>query len=216
MLMTGIYGASGFGREILPLIKQESESRGSLVFIDDGSELETVNDTPVLSFDAFLERPAVLKRVTVAISDSAVRKILFTKLFDHQIQIFDVVAPNVCMFDCINLGTGYILAPFVTLTSNIQIGVGFHANLYSYVGHDCRIGNFVTFAPGVKCNGNVVIEDNVYLGTGVIIKQGSPNKPLVIGEGSVVGMGAVVSKSLEPNSLVVPQRSKVVRKRGLV
>lgn len=41
-------------------------------------------------------------------------------------------------------------------------GRHFHANLYSYVEHDCVIGDFVTFAPGVKCNGNVVVEDYAY------------------------------------------------------
>jgi acyl-[acyl carrier protein]--UDP-N-acetylglucosamine O-acyltransferase len=38
-------------------------------------------------------------------------------------------------------------SPFVTLTSNITIGKHFQANLYSYVEHDCVIGDFVTFAP---------------------------------------------------------------------
>ena len=98
---------------------------------------------------------------------------------------------------------GAILCPFVTLTSNIQIGRHFHANLYSYVEHDCVIGDFVTFAPGVHCNGNVVIEDGAYIGAGAVIKQGLPGKPLVIGAGAVVGMGAVVTKSVPSGATVV-------------
>ena len=74
--------------------------------------------------------------------------------------------------DEVQLGEGAILSPFVTLTSNIRIGRHFHANLYSYVEHDCMIGDYVTFAPCVKCNGNIVIEDHVYIGTGAVIKQG--------------------------------------------
>jgi len=79
------------------------------------------------------------------------------------------------------ISEGAILCPFVTITSNAKIGVGFHAHIYSYVAHDCVIGDFVTFAPAVKCNGNVEIGDNVYIGTGAIIKQGKHNKPLKIG-----------------------------------
>jgi acetyltransferase-like isoleucine patch superfamily enzyme len=94
------------------------------------------------------------------------------------------------------------LCPFVTLTSNVTIGKNFQANIYSYVGHDCTIGENVTFAPGVKCNGNVVIEDNVYIGTGAIIFQGKQGKPLRIGEGAVIAAGSVVTKSV-PKGMTV-------------
>ena len=93
--------------------------------------------------------------------------------------------------------------PFVTVTSNIRIGKHFHANLYSYVEHDCVIGDYVTFAPAVKCNGNIVIEDHAYIGAGVIIKQGKRGQPLVIGKGAVVGMGAVVTKDVPAGATVV-------------
>ena len=101
------------------------------------------------------------------------------------------------------VGAGAVLSPFVTITSNVRIGQHFHANLYSYVEHDCVVGDFVTFAPGVHCNGNVVVEDHAYIGTGAILKQGQPGKPLVIGRGAVVGMGAVVTKSVAPGVTVV-------------
>ena len=72
-----------------------------------------------------------------------------------------------------DIGEGSLLCPFTCLTSNIKIGKFFHANIYSYVAHDCIIGDYVTFAPGVKCNGNIHIEDHAYIGTGAVIKQGT-------------------------------------------
>ena len=91
----------------------------------------------------------------------------------------------------------------MTFTSNIRIGRGFHANIYSYVEHDCRIGDFVTFAPGVHCNGNVHVHDHAYVGTGAVIRQGTAERPLVIGEGAVIGMGAVVTKDVPAGVTVV-------------
>lgn len=91
----------------------------------------------------------------------------------------------------------------MALTSNIKIGRYFHTNIYSYVEHDCQIGDYVTFAPSVKCNGNVVIENNAYIGTGAIIRQGKPGKPLVIGKHAIVGMGAVVTKDVPAGVTVV-------------
>ena len=105
-----------------------------------------------------------------------------------------------------------MLCPFVTLTSNIRIGQQFHANIHSYVAHDCVIGDFVTFAPGVHCNGNVVIEDHAYIGTGAVIKQGQPGQPLVIGKGAVVGMGAVVTRNVSAGTTVVGNPAKLFLK----
>lgn len=101
------------------------------------------------------------------------------------------------------IGSGAILCPYTIVTSNAKIGRFFHCNIYSYIAHDCVIGDFVTFAPDVHCNGNVIIEDHVYIGTGAMIKQGSSDKPLIIGKGATVGMGAVVTKSIAPNITVV-------------
>ena len=92
--------------------------------------------------------------------------------------------------DEVSISNGAIICPFVTLTSNITIGKNFHANIYSYIAHDCIVGDNVTFAPSVKCNGNVIIKDNVYIGTGAIIKQGKENNPIILGANSVISAGS--------------------------
>lgn len=123
-----------------------------------------------------------------------------------------MTAANVVQMDDVQLGVGAVLSPFFTLTSNVRIGRHFHANLYSYVEHDCVVGDFVTFAPRVHCNGNVVIEDHAYIGTGAILKQGQPGQPLVIGRGAVVGMGAVVTKSVAPGATVVGNPARLMER----
>ncbi|MEO5587237.1 MAG: DapH/DapD/GlmU-related protein, partial [Novosphingobium sp.] len=62
--------------------------------------------------------------------------------------------------------------------------------------------DYVTFAPGVRCNGNVAIEDHAYIGAGAVIRQGLPGAPLRIGRGATVGMGAVVTRDV-PDGMVV-------------
>lgn len=212
----GVYGASGFGREVIPLLKQQnSGSDTSLVFIDDGDVGSPLNGVSVVNFDEFLSIKNLSKEVCLAIADSQVRKLLFEKIEANNIDHKSIYADNCVVMDGVTIGANSILCPFVTLTSNIKIGKSFHANLYSYVGHDCEIGDFVTFAPGVKCNGNVRIENNVYVGTGAILKQGKPGKPLVIGEGAVIGMGAIISKDVPPGAIVVATPSKPLERKGL-
>ncbi|MNE26870.1 2,3,4,5-tetrahydropyridine-2,6-dicarboxylate N-acetyltransferase [compost metagenome] len=71
----------------------------------------------------------------------------------------------------------------------------------------------MTFAPAVKCNGNIHIEDHAYIGAGAVIKQGTPDKPLVIGKGAIVGMGAVVTKSVPAGVTVVGNPARILEKK---
>lgn len=217
MKLFGIYGASGFGREVMPLARKQvsSEEEAKLVFIDDGKTNEACNGHEVVGFDEFLRFKASEKRACLAIADSKVRRSLFDKLEENNVQHWSVFAENTVMLDNCQVGENSVLAPFVTLTSDVRIGKSFHANLYSYVAHDCDIGDFVTFAPGVKCNGNVRIDDNVYVGTGAIIKQGKPGRQLIIGEGAVIGMGAIISKNIPAGAMVVATPSKPLERKGL-
>lgn len=206
----GVYGSSGFGREVMPLVAQQfgGDPGKELVFIDDAPGAAALNGRPVLSFDQFLAAGADRKQVCLAIANSAIRQRLADKCESAGVGFMDVRAANLVCMDAVSVGEGAILSPFVTLTSNVRIGRHFHANLYSYVAHDCVIGDFVTFAPAVKCNGNIVIEDHAYIGTGAILRQGTPGKPLVIGRGAVVGMGAVVTRDVAPGTTVVGNPAK--------
>ena len=60
--------------------------------------------------------------------------------------------------------------------------------------------------------GNVHIRNYAYIGAGAVIKQGMPDRPLVIGEGAVVGMGAVVTKDVAPYELVVGNPARPLKK----
>ena len=203
-----IFGASGCGRGVLPLVRQQLQAAlvsgdVDLVFVDDNPPAPLVNGQRVLTYVQWLSEHASSRHMNVAIANSSVREQLVKRCAADGVQFFEVRATNVVQLDEVQLGRGAVLCPFVTLTSNIRIGQHFHANIYSYVEHDCVLGDFVTFAPGVMCNGNVHIEDHAYIGAGAVIKQGQPGAPLVIGRGAVVGMGAVVTKSVPPGVTVV-------------
>ena len=207
-----VYGVSGCGRGVMPLARAQLANKGvapeQLVFVDDAPGPALVNGQRLLTYAQFLVEPASNRHAVLAIANSAVRAKLALRLTQDGVQPWTVSAANAVTMDAVELGEGAILSPFVTLTSNIRIGRYFHANLYSYVEHDCVIGDFVTFAPGVHCNGNIVIEDHAYIGAGAVIKQGLPGCPLVIGRGAVVGMGAVVTKSVAPGTTVVGNPAK--------
>ena len=209
-----IYGASGCGRSLMPVARQQlaRESDASeIVFIDDALEsVAEVNGHRAMNYLTFLNESASEKYVQIAIANSHVREKIAQRLEMDGIQLWSIIADNVVLMDQLELDEGSALSPFVTIGSNVRIGKCFQANLYSYVEHDCVIGDFVTFAPGVKCNGNIHIEDHVYIGAGAVIKQGTPAQPLVIGRGAVVGMGAVVTKSVPAGVTVVGNPARIL------
>lgn len=202
-----VYGAGGCGRGIMTparaMLIAQGVSPSRLVFVDDEPKDERVNGQRVYRYEEFLALEAAARYAVLGVADGAVREKLAARLIRDGVTAWSVQAANTVIMDGVVVGEGAALSPFVTLGPNVCIGKHFHANLYSYVEHDCVIGDYVTFAPAVKCNGNIVIEDHAYVGAGAMIKQGVPGRPLVIGRGAVVGMGAVVTKSVPPGVTVI-------------
>lgn len=200
--LIGVYGAAGCGRGIMPLLRAQYP-KAKLVFIDDVQAPGYINGHYILTWTDFIECKVDKKAVSIAISDPKIRNTLAEKCSAAHIPLIEARAASVLQMDDVVIEEGACLSPFVTLTSNIRIGRCFHANLYSYIEHDCNIGNFVTIAPGAKVNGNVTIGDHAYVGSGAIIRQG-----LNVGAGAVVGMGAVVICDVPPGVIVVGNPAK--------
>lgn len=212
-----IYGASGCGRSLMPVARQQlarEQDQSEIVFIDDAlTEIGLLNGHRAMNYSAFLNESASDKFVQIAIANSRVREKIAHRLEADGIGLWSISADNAIFMDEVQIGEGSAFSPFVIITSNIKIGKCFHANLYSYVEHDCVIGDFVTFAPGVKCNGNIHIHDHAYIGAGAMIKQGTPDQPLVIGKGAIVGMGAVVTKSVPAGATVVGNPARIMMQK---
>lgn len=114
----------------------------------------------------------------------------------------------------------------VAYGNHLHIGKNFYANFNFVVVDDATvtIGDNVMVAPNVtistaghpispeiRITGQqfsrpVTIEDNVWLGTGVIINPG-----VVIGRNSVIGAGSVVTKSIPPNVVAAGVPCRVLR-----
>lgn len=200
----GVFGAGGCGRGIVPLVRAQYP-QARVVFVEDAPRQAECNGHAVLAFDAFAAIPGA--KIVVAVANPAARQAIVARCTAAGLGFYEVRAQQMVVMDDVQIGPGALFSPWTTLTSNIRIGAHFHCNLYSYVEHDCVIGDFVTFAPAVRCNGNVTIGDGAYVGAGSLIRQG-----ITIGAGAVVGMGAVAVRDVAPGETVVGNPARVLRR----
>ena len=213
-----VYGASGCGRSLMPVANAqlrilEGDTDGQIVFIDDALDDDAnVNGHTAMNYARFKSLDSDDKFVLIAIANSGIRQKIADKLLQDGISLWSVQHDSTLIMDEVSIDAGAALSPFVTIAANVTIGKCFHANLYSYVEHDCVIGDYVTFAPRVSCNGNIHIHDHAYIGTGAVIKQGTPDKPLFIGKGAIVGMGAVVTKDVPAGATVIGNPARIMNK----
>ena len=205
----GVYGAGGFGREIMPVlaewagkqVKQGEKAR--TVFIDDAANQLNSGRYEILTLEQFSAEDAVFREVILAVGSGLLRRELADKCRTAGVPLGQVTATNAMVLDNVEMGEGAVLCPFSMVTSDTKIGDLFQANIYAYVAHDCIIGNLVTLGPGAKVNGNVEIGDNVTIGSGAVIRPGHPRRRLTIGDGAVIGMGAVVTKDVAAGLTVI-------------
>jgi sugar O-acyltransferase (sialic acid O-acetyltransferase NeuD family) len=216
--VVGLLGAGGFGREVMPLIRNHISSMSQfcpsdvfqVCFVEKNPTRNSVNNCLVISEDDFIKVKCHQKLFNVAIAESKLRASIANEFISKGLEPLSIYSQNSIIYDCNEVAEGVIMCANTMITSNVKIGKFFHANIYSYIGHDCVIGDYVTFAPDVHCNGNVHIGDYAYIGAGAVIKQGSTSKPLTIGEGAIIGMGAVVTKDVPPFVTVVGNPARII------
>jgi len=175
-----------------------------VVFVSDVPS-ELVLGTAVISPDELTPDD----QLVIAVGSPGDRRAVAERL--QRIPAGKIIAPSALVGPGCEIGDGAILCDNTIVTASAVIGKHFHSNIFSYVAHDCVIGDFVTFAPRVSCNGRVHVHDGAYIGTGAVLREGKPNKPLVIGVGAVVGAGAVVLNDVAPGTTVVGMPARPLR-----
>lgn len=209
-----IYGAGGFGREVLQVIRDINrispawKMEGFLVDKSYAVAGNAVQGFPILGDAEWLEGREDVE-VFVAVGNSAARARIVEKIrtrFRNSFATF--VHPRAWVGDHVVLGEGVIICAGCLVTTDIRIGNHVHVNIGCTIGHDASVDDFVTMNPSVNVSGNAVVGKGAELGTGCIVIPG-----LDVGEWSIAGAGAVVTKHVLSNSTVAGVPAKAIKQR---
>ena len=206
-----IIGAGGFAREVKCLLDEINDFENGinyniLGFVDDNIDANTkIHGLKVLgNIDYILtlkEKPSLV----LGIGNPKTKEVICEKFKDFDFPI--IIHPSISVKrKNISIGIGSIICEGSLLTCDIIISDFVTINLSCTIGHDTVVGKFSSLMPAVNLSGEVVIENSVFIGTGVkIINQ------LTIGSNTIIGAGAVVSKSLPSNCTAVGIPAKPIK-----
>lgn len=133
---------------------------------------------------------------------------------DVAVWAFASVHAGVTLGDFVSIGEHVYVGRDTTIGDRTRVSQGVHITDHMVIGRNVFIGPGVQFAndkhpiannPNYKRE-SPEVQDNVSIGIGAIIMPG-----VVLGEGCVVGAGTVVTKDVEPHTVVYgnPARRRV-------
>lgn len=211
MKKIAIFGAGGFGREVKWLIDEINQHNQTWEFLgyydDDFTHVKNIESQFFLGGTQELNNLKEELYLVFAIGNPAVKRKIVQNITNQLVRFPVLIHPNVRMgTENVEVGEGSIICAGNIITVDINIGKHVILNLSCTTGHDTVIGDYASFMPAVNISGEVNIGEAVYVGTGAkIINQ------LTIGANTIIGAGAVVSKTLPPDCTAVGIPAKPIK-----
>jgi sugar O-acyltransferase (sialic acid O-acetyltransferase NeuD family) len=210
-----IFGAGGFGREVLQLVRDINAVSPSWIcegFLVDSQYAASggmVQGLPILGDLTWLsQNPDV--HVVIAVGAPAAKMQISSRIRMASGNSFAVlVHPRAWVGQYVTIGEGSIICAGALITTDIHIGRHVHVNIGATIGHDSVLEDYVTLNPDVNVSGNVQLKEGVEVGTNSVLIPGN-----AVGCWSIIGAGSVVTKSLPPNITAVGIPAKAIKERA--
>lgn len=121
-------------------------------------------------------------------------------------RLTSLIDPSCFVSPAARIGPGCVIYPNGFVGQNAQLGARVFVLAGSVINHDDVLGDRVCVCSQVSLAGHVHVEADCYLGQACTVRQ-----YVRIGQRSLIGMGSVVVKDVEPDSVMVGNPAKWLR-----
>jgi len=200
ILGTGVHGAEMV--EIVERVNADKKTWNLIGFLsyDKTQKGQAFNQTPVLgSFDEISQYPN-----SCFVPNNKWNRSTWLPM-DRVISLID---PTTFVSRTAHVGKGVVLYPNCYVGLQAKIGDFVFSLSNSVMNHDVVLESGVIVTSGVMLAGSVHVEEDCYLGQACTVRE-----KLRIGKRSLIGMGAVVTKNVEPNSVMTGSPARKLKER---
>jgi len=204
-----ILGASGHGKVVADAAEQVGWQ--NVVFFDDAWPGLKANGPWAIegNTEALLERLTDFDGVVVAIGNNRIRAVKQAELLAAGGKMAMIVHPAAVVSAHASVGAGSVVFANAVVNACATVGAGVIVNTGAVVEHDCVVGDFAHISPNAVLAGGVRLAPLAWVGSCASVRQ-----LIAVGEASVVGMGAVVTRDVISGVTVVGNPAKVVEPRN--
>jgi UDP-N-acetylbacillosamine N-acetyltransferase len=206
-----IWGASGHALAVsnVAILCGQYEIAGYLDSVNPDKKGEIFNGKPVLGGLEALPslKQANINHIALGFGHCKARVELAEMLKKNNFKIATLIHPTAVIAENVEIGEGTVILAGAIIDPECQIGRYAVINNGAIVNHGSIISDGVHVCPGVSLGGNVNIEICSWIGIGSCVIE-----RIVIGEGSFIGAGSVVTKNIPAGSLAYGNPARVIRK----
>lgn len=123
-------------------------------------------------------------------------------------RLVSLVDPSAFVSRTVRIGRGVVIYPHCFIGLDAQIDDCCFMLAGCIVNHDVKLARKVTLASSVTLAGNVTVGEGTYLGQSCTVRE-----KITIGADCLIGMGAVVTKDVPDNSVMVGNPARKLRDR---
>lgn len=209
-MVLGIYGAGGFGRELLDLartINNKNMCWEGIFFVVDKEYMsqESVNDAKVFEYTEAKQKYGKDLEVVVGNGEPSVRRRMLKQLKEDRIEIPSLIHPDVNIPSSTLVGRGTIIQFGCFISCNVKIESNVVIQPHCNIGHDSVLMESCIISGFGNIGGHVTIGKESFLGLSCAVRE-----KITIGCNSVIGMGAVVLNDISSHTIAMGNPARII------
>ncbi|WP_036804116.1 acetyltransferase [Photobacterium profundum] len=203
-----IIGGGGHASVLVDILRAQGREVLAVVCPDDISMRRVFSGIRHLTKDddvlAFSPDDVLLVNGIGMLPASGLKRTLNQYYLSHHYQFETVIAESAQVSPFANVEVGAQIFAGAIVQAGAQIGAHSVINSGAVIEHDCSIGHYNHIAPRATLCGQVITQDDVYVGAGATVIQS-----IMLAKNAIVGAGAIVTKHLSVNQICYPSRATI-------